>query len=299
MLDRFALKSVLSKVADGDRGAFATLYQDRSDHLYALTLRMLGDENRASEALQNTFVEIWREAQVGQADWAMPDLEMIRIARTMAGELARRTPDRPSAQQSTEMANAVNEGIASFELLELLQILGQISAIGRETITLGFYEWPTRAELGAHLGISDDDLTGSLRRCYAEYKAASTEKTVAVDRDADVTALLQALGVAPVSGGASQPALRCAWEIRLAPLAELLKPVAAPENCFDGVMQRVIADVSTTSGHANARTAEIWRAFLYVGIAIVAAVLIYLGLVAFSDDAAALDMLTSQETSDD
>lgn len=296
MLDRFALKSVLSTVASGDRNAFTTLYQDRADHLYALTLRMLHDEDLAAEALQNTFVEIWRRAQARDIDWDMPDLEMICIARARAGDLARRSPDRILTQLKTDMADAVNDGTASFELLELLHILGKMSDQCRVAISYAFYELPTRAQMKAHLSLSDEDLTACLRRCYAEYVAGSPEMPPALDRDADLSALQQAFGLNSVPREGSQESLYHAWELRIAPFAELLKPISAPATCFEAISERINADQSTASGRANTRTSEIWRAFLYVIVAFVAAILVYFGLVAISDEATAEITMRLEET---
>lgn len=287
MLDRFALQSVLSTLSGGDHSAFRDLYEDRADQLYALTLRMLRNEELAAEALQNTFVEIWRQAQAGQATWEMPDLEMICIARAKAGALARRSPDRIGTGRAIDMADPVNQGTASFELLELLQTLGQISAESRDAVTFSFYELPTREKLCAHLGVSQEDLTTSLRRCYAEFVKASNAKTTAIDRETDLVAMNQSFGLTSVLGNAPNDPLRHAWELRLAPLAELLQPVTVPPLCFDAVRQRINADVSTTSGHANVRSTETWRAMLYVAVAVVTAVLVYFGLIAISEDAAA------------
>lgn len=39
------------------------LYEAASPHLYALLLRILHNEERAQDALQDTFIEVWRKAE--------------------------------------------------------------------------------------------------------------------------------------------------------------------------------------------------------------------------------------------
>lgn len=295
MLDRFALKSVLEKITTGDREALGILYRDRADQLYALTTRMLGQSELAAEAMENTFVEIWRRAKAGQAAWEMPDLEMISIARAKAGDLAGRSPEKLGADAIVEMTDPVNDGVASFELLVLLQSFAQLSTTSRNLLTYAFYERPIRDRLQSYLGLSQQELTPVIRRCYAEFLASSAPDSIAEDREADLIAMQAFLGMNDGMKNLRHDALRHAWELRLAPLAELLKPLNAPQSSLDRIQGRVNADASTSSAQSNTRTSETWRAMLYVAIAAISAGLVYLGLIAISDDAAARHLSTLEE----
>jgi RNA polymerase sigma-70 factor (ECF subfamily) len=54
--------SLLQRIADGDSGAFETLYHRFARPLFGLALRMLRDRSRAEDAVQETFTAIWRSA---------------------------------------------------------------------------------------------------------------------------------------------------------------------------------------------------------------------------------------------
>ena len=54
---------LISRTADGDRGAFDVLYRRYSRPVFGLALRRLGDRGRAEDAVQETFASIWRAAR--------------------------------------------------------------------------------------------------------------------------------------------------------------------------------------------------------------------------------------------
>ena len=283
MLDRHAIKAVLGGIERGETSAFDNLVSDRASTLYALALRILGDPGSASEAVQQTFVDIRRDALAGEAGWDLPDLEFYSILRRHAFELAGRSDVNPAGIPQMEMTDPVRTGTASFELLQLLNCLGQMSDACREVVTNGFFDVPGKTGIAAPV----DDAQGLWRRCYAEYHNASAERPQTMDRDLDLLAMQQALGGAPVSADAGQATLRRGWELRFAPLAELLVPLDPPSDVLDAVKARVQTEASAERTIETGRRTEIWRAVLYVAVAAVAAIMIYFALVAIGDDAAA------------
>ena len=54
---------LLARTGTGDRAAFEVLYQRYSRSVFGLALRRLGDRGRAEDAVQETFVSIWRAAR--------------------------------------------------------------------------------------------------------------------------------------------------------------------------------------------------------------------------------------------
>src|SRR5512133_1354745 len=54
---------LITRAADGDRGAFEVLYQRYARPVFGLALRRLGDRGRAEDAVQETFASIWRAAR--------------------------------------------------------------------------------------------------------------------------------------------------------------------------------------------------------------------------------------------
>jgi RNA polymerase sigma-70 factor (ECF subfamily) len=54
---------LISRVGNGDRGAFETLYRRYARPVFGLALRRLGDRGRAEDAVQETFASVWRAAR--------------------------------------------------------------------------------------------------------------------------------------------------------------------------------------------------------------------------------------------
>ena len=53
---------LIQRTGEGDRAAFDKLYRRYARPVFGLALRRLGDRGRAEDAVQETFVSIWRSA---------------------------------------------------------------------------------------------------------------------------------------------------------------------------------------------------------------------------------------------
>ncbi|HEY0256102.1 MAG TPA: sigma-70 family RNA polymerase sigma factor, partial [Candidatus Methylacidiphilales bacterium] len=53
---------LMQRVAQGDRSAFAALYDRFSTPLYSLALKMLANEAEAQDLLQEVFLSLWNKA---------------------------------------------------------------------------------------------------------------------------------------------------------------------------------------------------------------------------------------------
>lgn len=78
------LRQLMARVALRDRAAFERLYRATSSHLFSIALRVLRDEGRADEVLQEAYVSIWQKAASYQPDAATPMTWMINIVRNRA-----------------------------------------------------------------------------------------------------------------------------------------------------------------------------------------------------------------------
>ncbi|WP_431103724.1 sigma-70 family RNA polymerase sigma factor [Roseateles noduli] len=74
----------MARVALRDRAAFERLYRATSAHLFSIALRVLRDEGRADEVLQEAYVSVWQKAASYQSDAATPMTWMINIVRNRA-----------------------------------------------------------------------------------------------------------------------------------------------------------------------------------------------------------------------
>ena len=165
-----ALAAVLSRVALGDRAAFAQLYKLSSGHLFGVILRINADRAQAEDILQECFVNIWRAAQSFDAARAQPMTWLTSIARNRAIDSLRRRKTEVATVSSHAAAGdddgedrdllaAVPSGDAGpLELLqqaadahELTGCIKRLSAEQQQCVALAYYQGLSHAEVAQHL----------------------------------------------------------------------------------------------------------------------------------------------------
>lgn len=93
-VDSATLAQWISVIALGDRQAYRRLYDATSPKLFAVALRILRDEGRAEDVLQDSFVNVWNGAAGYNASLSAPMTWMITIVRNRALDYIRRTDHR-------------------------------------------------------------------------------------------------------------------------------------------------------------------------------------------------------------
>ncbi len=93
---------LLGGIAQGDRPALAALYRRRGGLLYSLLVRMLGNEMEAQEAMQDTFLQIWRRGPDYDPERSSPMAWIVMIARGQALDRLRARSRRHAGQAAYE-----------------------------------------------------------------------------------------------------------------------------------------------------------------------------------------------------
>ena len=101
------------QVGQGDREAFSTLYDQSSGILFALAVRMLG-EQEAADLLQDVYVEIWKKASQYNVDRGSPMAWMVTLTRSRAIDKLR-SREWKSRIRSEPLENLTIGGIESGE----------------------------------------------------------------------------------------------------------------------------------------------------------------------------------------
>ncbi|MFO0997936.1 MAG: sigma-70 family RNA polymerase sigma factor [Alphaproteobacteria bacterium] len=154
---RDPLAELMAATAQGDHKAFRRLYELTSGRLFGLALGILRRRDLAEEALQDSFVRIWRSAPRFDPEKGAAMGWLATIVRNRALTLIAQRPRESSEDLSAveqwadsapdPLARALESGTGR----ALAKCLGELDAEQRHSIVLAFYQGLTHAELAARL----------------------------------------------------------------------------------------------------------------------------------------------------
>ena len=145
--------ALLGAIAQGDKQAFSTLYQDTSKQLYAVSLKMLRRKELAEEALQDAYVRIWHNASEYRSGKGSVLTWMISIVRYRALDILRYNKIRKEDElfDNDNFDIDTPEQASDSEQLLLDQCLQQLDLQQRQAIYLAYFNGCSHKEVVNHL----------------------------------------------------------------------------------------------------------------------------------------------------
>jgi len=168
---------VMAQIKSGSIAAFEVLYDRYCTRVYRVARSVCRDDGRAQEALQETFVSLWRtrasyEERGNLAPW------VLAVARHRAIDIARRNQPhaamraRDSSLDTVAGLDCVADTVAnSADSNELLSCLASLPEMQREAITLAFYGELTHVEIAGLLDLPIGTVKGRIRLGMAKMRA--------------------------------------------------------------------------------------------------------------------------------
>src|ERR1700677_3030825 len=146
---------LIMRVAQGDRAAFAALYDRFSTPLYSLALKMLADEAEAQDLLQEVFLSIWNKASTFRADrgaafsWVVTQvrnraIDRIRSRRRHGELIEANAPDLEPSGSFVE--SSADQCAVGERAREVRSALGQLNDEQRQGLRLAYFEGLTQTE---------------------------------------------------------------------------------------------------------------------------------------------------------
>nr|WP_076533537.1 sigma-70 family RNA polymerase sigma factor [Roseovarius nanhaiticus] len=178
-MTRDEIEALIARAAMGERAAFEGLYTHTSAKLMAICLRVLGDRAEAEEALQESFVKIWRHADRYRANGLSPMTWLITIARNTAIDRARKRREaQPGLDQAETLADATPgpeaQAIASSERTALTACLSELDEANAQAVQRAYLDGETYAELATRFGVPLNTMRTRLRRSLMKLKECLT-----------------------------------------------------------------------------------------------------------------------------
>ena len=146
---------LIQRTGEGDRSAFDKLYRRYSRQVFGLALRRLGDRGRAEDAVQETFISIWRSARTYKpergpgAPWVYGVARNAIVDRSRARqEPPAETPDEASLEIGPD--ERAEQAWTQWQVHSALERLPENE---RNVIALAYWSELSQSEVAAQLGI--------------------------------------------------------------------------------------------------------------------------------------------------
>lgn len=160
--------ALVTRIADGDESAFATLYDTTCGLIYGLLLRILGDSAAAEQVMVAIYQEVWEQA-ASYDEREKPMTWLVTMAHRRA--VARLRADRCSQprQPSLELAGRTpTNGSEADEIISGEQKSARSAFAGlppaqQQIIELAYFSGLRRDEIAARLGLSLQSVQAGMR----------------------------------------------------------------------------------------------------------------------------------------
>ncbi|MEO8936462.1 MAG: sigma-70 family RNA polymerase sigma factor [Burkholderiaceae bacterium] len=169
--DPATLAGLIAAVALGDRHAYRRLYDATSPKLFAVALRMLREESRAEDVLQDSFVNVWNGAAGYNASLSAPMTWMVTIVRNRALDYIRRVDPRTvefdddlEAVLESDSPTPADLAMRSQDATALQGCLKRLDAGQRQAIAFAYFQGLTHSELAATMKIPIGTVKTWIRR---------------------------------------------------------------------------------------------------------------------------------------
>ncbi|MFT6676355.1 MAG: RNA polymerase sigma-70 factor (ECF subfamily) [Sulfitobacter sp.] len=169
-MDREEIENLIARVALKDRAAFELLYDRVSAKLFGVCLRVLSKRAAAEDAMQDTFVKIWNNADRYQTNGLSPMTWLITIARnTSIDRLRKRRKghqdiDTPGLELAAPGPSPEQSAIAASEASQLIDCLDTLEADRAAAVRGAYLDGDTYADLAERFAVPLNTMRTWLRR---------------------------------------------------------------------------------------------------------------------------------------
>jgi RNA polymerase sigma-70 factor, ECF subfamily len=168
---------LLQRCATGDRAAFRALYDRHSPRLYAVALRITRRPPLAGDAVQDAFIQVWRNSGQFVPGRGSAEAWMTGLVRYRALDLLRRSgPPMQSLEdvQASEEEPDLSALAANADGRALRQCLDRLDPQRRHLVVLAFVEGFSHSELAARLSAPLGTVKSAIRRALASLRECLT-----------------------------------------------------------------------------------------------------------------------------
>ncbi len=147
--------SLLQGCAEGDRGAFHRLYELQSPRLYGLALRLMQQPALASDAVHDTFIQVWQRAARFDPARGAAEAWLASLVRYRAIDILRRRAREQYGQEREDEPDPTPDALQQLgeraDGAALHRCLGELDDGQRRVVLLAFMDGLSHSELAGRL----------------------------------------------------------------------------------------------------------------------------------------------------
>jgi len=165
-------RQLIRHAADGDVRSLERLYRRHVDRVYALCLRMTGDERAAEELTQDVWVRVWRKLEGFRAEAAFTTW-LYRVTANLVRDRARRRGRRDERTTSLPDEPVAGQGPRPVEdRLVLEAAIRELPERARHVFVLHDVQGFPHAEVAERLGMAEGTSKSHVHRARKLLRAA-------------------------------------------------------------------------------------------------------------------------------
>ncbi|MGA7050023.1 MAG: sigma-70 family RNA polymerase sigma factor [Mycobacterium sp.] len=164
------LDALLRRVANGDRDAFAAVYDLTRTRVYGMVTRVLRDTGYSEETTQEVYLEVWRTASAYDSTRGSALAWLLTMAHRRAVDRVRseqagihRESRYGAANVDTPTDVVADSAIAGDERRRVTECLGALTDPQRECIELAYYGGLTYVEVSHRLAANLSTIKSRMR----------------------------------------------------------------------------------------------------------------------------------------
>lgn len=165
-------QQIVQLLKKGDKKAISLLYENYSDSLYGVILKVTINEEIAQDALQETFVKVWKNANKYDSKKAKLFTWLYRIAKNTAIDKLRSFNNRFEKEVQIDKSNVYILPTANLnqDVLDLKEHLAKLDKKYQDVLNALFFEGMTQQEASDELNIPLGTIKSRLKIGLRELK---------------------------------------------------------------------------------------------------------------------------------
>lgn len=165
-------KDIIQLLKKGDKKALSLLYDNYSNSLYGVAFKITKDEALAKDALQESFVKIWKNSHKYDPEKAKLFTWLYRITRNTAIDKLRSFNNRNNREVQIDNSNVYTLQTNSLnqDVIDLKQHVEKLEGKYKTVLNALFFEGMTQQEASDELNIPLGTIKSRLKIALRELR---------------------------------------------------------------------------------------------------------------------------------